>query len=160
MPPQAKREGIWERRYREINDWEHYLVDNGLRIVKLFLNLSKEEQRVRFLRRCDLREHNWKFSAGDIRERAYWDDYQHAFSQMLSHTSTPWAPWHVIPADRKWFARIAAASVIVEALIDIDPQYPTIDGNARAQLLEAKSELEAQAPKGAAPDPVTRDQAS
>jgi PPK2 family polyphosphate:nucleotide phosphotransferase len=160
MPPQAKREGIWERRYREINDWEHYLVDNGLRIVKLVLNLSKEEQRVRFLRRCDLREHNWKFSAGDIRERAYWDDYQHAFSQMLSHTSTPWAPWHVIPADRKWFARIAAASVIVEALIDIDPQYPTIDGNARAQLLEAKSELEAQAPKGAAPDPVTRDQAS
>jgi len=154
MPPEAKRKGVWERRYREINDWEHYLVDNGLRIVKLFLNVSKEEQRIRFLRRCDLPEHNWKFSAADIRERAYWDDYQEAFSDMLSHTSTPWAPWHVIPADRKWFARIAAARVIVTALMEIDPQFPTVEAEARRQLAEAKAELEAEAPEGAAPDPV------
>jgi PPK2 family polyphosphate:nucleotide phosphotransferase len=159
LPPEAKRDGVWERRYREINDWEHYLVDNGLRIVKLLLNLSKEEQRVRFLRRCDLPEHNWKFSANDIHERAHWDDYQHAFSQMLSHTSTPWAPWHVIPADRKWFARIAASSVILDTLIDIDPQYPTLDGDAHDRLLQARRELEAQAPKGAAADPVRPDQA-
>jgi PPK2 family polyphosphate:nucleotide phosphotransferase len=154
MPPEAKRKGVWERRYREINDWEHYLVDNGLRIVKLFLNLSKEEQRIRFLRRCDLPDHNWKFSANDVRERAYWDDYQEAFSEMLSHTSTPWAPWHVIPADRKWFARIAAASVLVEALMEIGPQFPTVDADARRQLAEAKAELEVEAPEGAAPDPV------
>jgi PPK2 family polyphosphate:nucleotide phosphotransferase len=160
MPPEAKRDGVWERRYREINDWEHYLVDNGLRIVNLCLNLSKEEQRVRFLRRCDLPEHNWKFSANDIHERAHWGDYQHAFSQMLSHTSTPWAPWHVIPADHKWFTRIAASEVILDTLIDIDPQYPTLDGAGRARLLQAKSELEAQAPKGTAPDPVTARQAS
>jgi PPK2 family polyphosphate:nucleotide phosphotransferase len=154
MPPEAKRKGVWERRYREINDWEHYLVDNGLRIVKLFLNLSKEEQRIRFLRRCDLPEHNWKFSAADIRERAYWDDYQEAFSEMLSHTSTPWAPWHVIPADRKWFARIAVSSVLVNALMEIDPQFPTVEPNARRQLADAKAELEAEAPKGAPADPV------
>ncbi len=147
MPP-AKRKGIWERRYREINDWEHYLVDNGLRIVKLFLNLSKEEQRIRFLRRCELPEHNWKFSAADIHERAYWDDYQEAISDMLSHTSSPWAPWHVIPADRKWFARIAASSVIVNALMEIDPQFPTVGADARRRLAEAKTELEAEAPKG------------
>jgi PPK2 family polyphosphate:nucleotide phosphotransferase len=159
LPPQAKRDGVWERRYREINDWEHYLVDNGLRIVKLFLNLSKEEQPVRFLRRCDLPEHNWKFSVNDIHERAHWDDYQHAFSQMLSHTSTPWAPWHVIPADRKWFARMAASSVILDTLIDIDPQFPALDGAARDRLLQARRELEAQAPKGAAADPVRPDQA-
>jgi PPK2 family polyphosphate:nucleotide phosphotransferase len=154
MPPEAKLKGVWERRYREINDWEHYLVDNGLRIVKLFLNLSKEEQRIRFLRRCDLPDHNWKFSANDVRERAYWDDYQEAFSEMLSHTSTTWAPWHVIPADRKWFARLAAASVLVDALMEIGPQFPTVEADARRRLAEAKAELEAEAPKGAAPDPV------
>ena len=155
MPPEAKGKGVWERRYREINDWEHYLVDNGLRIVKLFLNLSKEEQRIRLLRRCDMPEHNWKFSVNDVQEREYWDAYQKAFSEMLSHTSTPWAPWHVIPADRKWFARIAASSVIVEALMQIDPQFPTIDEDARNRLAEAKAALEDQAPKGAAPDPYT-----
>jgi PPK2 family polyphosphate:nucleotide phosphotransferase len=153
MPPEAKRKGVWERRYREINDWEHYLVDNGLRIVKLFLNLSKEEQRIRFLRRCDLPDHNWKFSASDVRERAYWDDYQEAFSEMLSHTSTPWAPWYVIPADRKWFARLAAAAVIVNTLMEIDPQFPVVEADVRVRLAEAKAELEAEAPKGAAPDP-------
>ena len=157
MPPEAKLKGVWERRYREINDWEHYLVDNGLRIVKLFLNLSKEEQRIRFLRRCDLPDHNWKFSANDVRERAYWDDYQEAFSEMLSHTSTPWAPWHVIPADRKWFARIAASSVIVEALMQIDPHFPTVDAQARRRLAEAKARLEAQAQAGAAADPYAEE---
>ena len=155
LPEAAKQGDVWKRRYREINDWEQYLVDNGVRIVKLFLNISKEEQRVRFLRRCDLPEHNWKFSAADIRERAYWDAYQAAFSDMLSHTSTAWAPWHVIPADRKWFARIAAANVIVNALMEIDPQFPTFDAEARSQLADAKADLEAEAPDGAVPDPIT-----
>jgi PPK2 family polyphosphate:nucleotide phosphotransferase len=154
LPHEARRAGVWRRRYREINDWEHYLADNGFRIVKLFLNLSREEQRIRFLRRLDLPDHNWKFSAADVRERAHWDEYQKAFSEMLSHTSTPWAPWHVIPADSKWFARIAAAAVILDALMAIDPQFPTVSAEDRAQLALAKSELEAQAPPGSAADPV------
>jgi PPK2 family polyphosphate:nucleotide phosphotransferase len=153
LPKEAKGKGVWQRRYREINDWERYLVDNGFRVVKLFLNLSNEEQRIRFLRRCDLPDHNWKFSAADAKERQHWDEYQEAFSEMLSHTSTDWAPWWVIPADRKWFARIAVAAVIAQALIDIDPQYPKVGKEQLEALREVKAELEAQAPKGAAPDP-------
>ena len=153
LPNAAKGRDVWKRRYREINDWERYLSDNGFKIVKIFLNLSKEEQRVRFLRRIDLPDHNWKFSANDVRERKYWDDYQTAFSEMLSNTSTEWAPWHVIPADRKWFARIAAGAVIVNALMELDPQFPVVSDEARNDLQEVKKELEAEAPKGAAPDP-------
>jgi PPK2 family polyphosphate:nucleotide phosphotransferase len=145
LPAECKGKGVWERRYREINDWERYICDNGFRIVKLFLNLSKEEQRIRFLKRIDLPEKNWKFSAADAREREHWDEYQKAFSQMLSATSTPWAPWYVIPADRKWFARICAAAVIAATLIDLDPQYPPVSEDTRRQLLEVKKELEAQA---------------
>jgi PPK2 family polyphosphate:nucleotide phosphotransferase len=145
LPRAAKRGDVWKRRYREINEWERYLSDNGFRIVKLFLNLSKEEQRERFLRRIDLPDHNWKFSTADVNERARWDDYQQAFSEALSHTSTEWAPWHVIPADRKWFARIAAASVIVHALMEIDPRFPVVSDERRAQLLEIRQRLEAEA---------------
>jgi PPK2 family polyphosphate:nucleotide phosphotransferase len=153
LPREAKDNGVWQRRYREINNWERHLVENGFRIVKLFLNLSKEEQRIRFLRRCDLPDHNWKFSAGDVREREHWDEYQSAFSEALSHTSTEWAPWWVIPADRKWFARIAVAAVIAQALIEIDPEFPTVDEQSHRELLECKADLLAQAPTGAAADP-------
>ncbi|MGZ4171042.1 MAG: PPK2 family polyphosphate kinase, partial [Solirubrobacteraceae bacterium] len=153
MPAEAKKGDIWKRRYREINDWERYLSDNGLRIVKLFLNLSREEQRIRFLRRIDLPDHNWKFSSADVAEHEHWDDYQKAFSEMLSHTSTEWAPWHVIPADRKWFGRIAAASVLVTQLMELDPQYPKVSKKQHDALQEIKGALEAQAPKGALADP-------
>jgi PPK2 family polyphosphate:nucleotide phosphotransferase len=153
LPGNAKRGDLWRRRYREINDWERYLSDNGFRIVKLFLNLSKEEQRTRFLRRLDLPDHNWKFSEADVQERKRWSSYQRAFSEMLSHTSTAWAPWHVIPADRKWFMRTGAAAVLVQALIDIDPQFPAVGKQRLATLLEIREELKAQAPKGAAADP-------
>ncbi len=148
-----RKSDVWKRRYREINDWERHLSDNGFRIVKLFLNLSREEQRTRFLRRIDLPDHNWKFSSADVAERGHWDAYQKAFSEMLSHTSTEWAPWHVIPADRKWFARISAAAVLVNALIDLDPRYPTVSKEQREALHEVKETLEAQAPKGAPADP-------
>jgi PPK2 family polyphosphate:nucleotide phosphotransferase len=152
--PGASRQGdVWKRRYRSINDWERHLSDNGFRIVKLFLNLSKEEQRQRFLRRIDLPDHNWKFSTADVAERQCWKDYQHAFSEMLTHTSTEWAPWYVIPADRKWFARIAAGAVIVQALMDIDPRFPHVSATQRETLQEIKRTLEAQAPDGAPPDP-------
>jgi len=159
LPPAAKRKrDVWQRRYREINDWERYLSDNGFRIVKVFLNLSKEEQRIRFLRRLDLPDHNWKFSTADVKEREHWDAYQKAFSEMLSRTSTEWAPWHVIPADRKWFARIAAGAVLASALMELDPRFPTVTKTQREGLLEVKRELEAQAPKGAAPDPFEHEQ--
>ncbi|MEU5877806.1 polyphosphate kinase 2 family protein [Spirillospora sp. NPDC047279] len=153
LPPEARGKGLWRRRYREINDWERYLTDNGFTVVKMFLNLSKEEQRARFLRRIDVPERNWKFSASDARERARWDDYQRAFSQMLSATSTEWAPWYVIPADRKWFARICAAAVLAHTLIEIDPRYPEVSDEARRQLADVKRDLVKEAPKGAAPDP-------
>ncbi len=144
---------MWDRRYREINDWERYLTDNGFKVVKLFLNLSKEEQRTRFFKRLELPEKNWKFSAADVRERQHWDDYQEAFSEMLSATSTHWAPWYVIPADRKWFARICAGAVLAHILIEIDPQYPEVTVDRRQQLLAVKDELVAQAPKGTPSDP-------
>jgi PPK2 family polyphosphate:nucleotide phosphotransferase len=153
MPAEATGPGVWHRRYREINDWERYLTDNGFKVVKIFLNLSKEEQRTRFLKRIDLPERNWKFSAADVRERAYWDDYQKAFSAMLSATSTKWAPWYVVPADRKWFARICAAAVLAHTLIEIDPQYPVVDERTHKELLAAKRGLEQEAPEGAAWDP-------
>jgi PPK2 family polyphosphate:nucleotide phosphotransferase len=158
LPADATRKDVWERRYRQINDWERYLTENGIKVVKLFLNLSREEQRIRFLRRIDLPDHNWKFRAGDVREREHWDAYQRAFSEMLSHTSTEWAPWYVIPADRKWFGRIGAAAVITQALAELDPRYPKVSKQAREELLEAKQVLVAQAPEGAAPDPFADQQ--
>lgn len=157
LPKTARRGDIWKRRYREINDWERYLTDNGFRIVKLFLNLSKEEQRTRFLKRLDLPDHNWKFSEADVREREHWDDYQTAFSEMLSHTSTKWAPWYVIPADRKWFARLGAGAVIAHALMEIDPHFPTVTDERREELLRIRQMLTEQAPKGAPPDPFEKD---
>jgi Polyphosphate kinase 2 (PPK2) len=131
IPPESRREDIWKHHYRAINDWERYLTENGIRLVKLFLNVSKEEQRIRFLKRIDRPEKNWKFSAADVRERRYWDQYQHAYSAMLTHTSTEWAPWYVLPADHKWFTRICAAAVIVQTLIELDPQYPVPGEAAR-----------------------------
>lgn len=153
LPGRPTGKHLWRRRYREINDWERYLTDNGFAVVKILLNLSKEEQRARFLKRIDLPEKNWKFSAADIHERRWWDDYQRAFSEMLSATSTEWAPWYVVPADRKWFARIATAAILAHTLIGIDPRYPAVSAHARRELLAAKHELESEAPKGARPDP-------
>ena len=158
LPKASRRGDIWKRRYREINDWEHYLYDQGFRLVKIFLNLSKEEQRRRFLRRVDLTEKNWKFSASDARERGYWDAYQKAFSEMLSATSTEWAPWYVIPADRKWFARVGAAAVLVDTLMRIDPKYPVVGEEQKKELEAVRLELLAEAPEGAAADPFEAEQ--
>jgi PPK2 family polyphosphate:nucleotide phosphotransferase len=160
LPAGHQGKGIWHQRYHQINDWERYLSDNGFKVVKLMLNVSKEEQRRRFLKRLDVPEKNWKFSAADIAERQYWDDYQRAFSEMLSHTSSTWAPWHVIPADRKWFARICASAVIVEALVSLDPRYPKVGKDVRRSLAEARERLEAEAPAGADADPFEADLAS
>jgi PPK2 family polyphosphate:nucleotide phosphotransferase len=156
LPKSARERNVWKRRYREINNWERYLTDNGLRIVKIFLNISKEEQRARFLRRIDIPDRNWKFSEDDVREREHWDEYQLAFSEALSHTSTEWAPWHVIPADRKWFSRLGAGAVLLNALMEIDPQFPEIGERRRQELSEIKRRLEEEAPEGAAADPFER----
>jgi PPK2 family polyphosphate:nucleotide phosphotransferase len=142
--PAAADDGIWLRRYREINDWERYLVDNGIHVVKVMLNLSKREQAKRFLKRIDHPEKNWKFSASDARERQYWDDYQRAFEEMLSQTSTKWAPWYVVPADHKWFSRLATAAVLVTALGGIDPQYPAPDPADADQMAQVREELIAE----------------
>ncbi|GAA3375615.1 polyphosphate kinase 2 family protein [Streptomyces sannanensis] len=153
LPGRVRGADLWDRRYRDINNWERYLTDNGFKVVKIFLNLSKEEQRTRFMKRIDLPEKNWKFSAADVRERRRWDDYQKAFSEMLSATSTEWAPWYVVPADRKWFARICSAAVLAHTLMEIDPQYPSVSEQDRTDLLVARRELEEEAPKGAPADP-------
>jgi PPK2 family polyphosphate:nucleotide phosphotransferase len=146
LPAGATGEDIWQRRYREINDWESYLVDNGIAIVKLFLNISAEEQRKRFLARIELARKNWKFSAADARERESWDAYQDAFSEMLSHTSTQRAPWYVIPSNHKWFAHIAVGAVLVQALMEIDPQYPVLGAAEQEALQQVRAELEEQSP--------------
>jgi PPK2 family polyphosphate:nucleotide phosphotransferase len=158
LPRRSRGRDVWKKRYRDINDWERYLTDQGFTVVKLFLNLSKEEQRTRFLRRIDLPDHNWKFSAADVKERSYWDDYQKAFSDMLSNTSTEWAPWYVIPADRKWFARLCVGAVLADALIKIDPRFPKVTPEAHEALQETKLQLEAEAPDGAEADPFESEQ--
>ena len=144
MPAAAHDHGVWSRRYREINDWERYLVDNGIHVVKIMLNLSKREQAKRFLQRIDHPEKNWKFSSSDVRERRYWDDYQRAFEAMLSQTSTKWAPWYVVPADHKWFSRLATAAVLVTALDAIDPRYPAPDPADADQMAQVREELVAE----------------
>lgn len=140
----GKGDGLWRRRYEQINNFEKYLADNRVHVVKLFLNLSSDEQKRRFIERIDQPDKNWKFSANDAHERDYWDDYQVAFSEMLSYTSTAWAPWYVVPADKKWFSRILAAAVIGNTLLEIDPQYPKISSQARSELKAVKRELEAE----------------
>ncbi len=133
--------GIWKRRFRDINNWERYLTDNGTIIVKIFLNVSKDEQKRRFLQRIEQPEKNWKFSVADLRERAFWDDYQRAISDMLSRTSTDWAPWHVIPADHKWFSHLSTSAVLVDTLNGLNPQYPRLDAATTKELVDAEQKL-------------------
>ena len=139
LPPSATKGDIWRRRFREINDWEKTLVDNGFPIVKIFLHLSREEQQRRLVARIDTPEKNWKFSMADVHEREHWDDYQAAYDEMLRHTSTEAAPWYVVPADHKWFTRLIVAEVLAATLLDLDPQYPTISDAQRAELAEARA---------------------
>jgi PPK2 family polyphosphate:nucleotide phosphotransferase len=146
LPKSARGRDVWKRRYRQINEWEHYLVDNGFVVVKIFLNLSKGEQRKRFLERLEVPEKNWKFSAADVKERGYWDDYQKAYSEMLWNTSTEWAPWYVVPADHKWFARICVSAIMAHTLITIDPQFPVVDAATKAELDQVRDQLLAEQP--------------
>jgi PPK2 family polyphosphate:nucleotide phosphotransferase len=144
LPTAVRKRDVWKHRYREINEWERYLVGNGIHVVKIMLNLSEREQAKRFLKRIDRPAKNWKFSACDVRERRHWDDYQRAFDSMLSRTSTPWAPWYVVPADHKWFSRLATAAVLVTALRAINPRYPAVSAADRALMAQARAELVAE----------------
>ena len=116
LPPGCMDKQIWKRRFEEINNWEKYLTDNGTKIVKIFLNVSKAEQKRRFMERIDMPEKNWKLSPADAKERGFWDDYMDAYEDCLSHTSTKWAPWDVVPADYKPISRLCAAFLIYEAM--------------------------------------------
>lgn len=145
LPPALKDAGIWQRRYEEINNFEKFLVNNGTVVLKFFLNISKEEQRKRFLERIERPEKNWKFSLFDVKERARWDEYMQAYEDMLNHTSTPWAPWYVLPADHKWFTRLAAAEIIVHTLAGLDLAFPALDEKRRQELAEARTLLAAEA---------------
>jgi len=141
LPHEALTKKIWQRRFEDINNYERYLTRNGIHILKFFLNVSKEEQKRRFLARIDTPEKNWKFSIGDVKERALWDDYMSAYQDMFNHTSTRIAPWYIIPADNKWFTHVVVADVIVSKLKSLKPTYPKLSEERMKDLLKAKELL-------------------
>jgi PPK2 family polyphosphate:nucleotide phosphotransferase len=147
IPPALVTKNIWKERFEDIRAFERYLTRNGIVIRKFFLNVSKKEQKKRFIGRLEDPEKNWKFSVADVRERAYWDDYMEAYEDMIRHTSTPDAPWHVIPADNKWFTRIAVASAIVDTLEDLNLAYPQVDEAKAKELAAARKMLEGKQPE-------------
>jgi PPK2 family polyphosphate:nucleotide phosphotransferase len=142
LPTQTK--GLWAQRFDEINQFEKYLVNNGILVLKFFLNVSKAEQKQRFLSRIERPEKNWKFSANDVKERAFWDDYMRAYESVFTHTSTAWAPWYIIPADNKWFTRLAVADIINTRLQALDLHYPSLNRDQQQQLQSAKTLLESE----------------
>ncbi|QLE59371.1 polyphosphate kinase 2 family protein [Nostoc sp. TCL26-01] len=142
LPPDAKGNQIWKQRFTEINNFEQYLVNNGIIVLKFFLNVSKSEQKKRFLERIKYPEKNWKFSVSDVQERAFWDDYMAAYEAVFQNTSTDHAPWYIIPSDRKWFTRLIVSDIICTKLQALNLKYPTVSEEHRQQLLQAKSILE------------------
>lgn len=145
LPAETKNDkNVWQRRFREIRHFEDYLADNGVHVLKFFLNVSKTEQKKRFLSRIEEPEKNWKFSAADVRERRFWDDYQKAYAEAIAATSTEKSPWFVIPADNKWFMRTAVSEIICEKLESLNLSYPQISALDMKELLEAKKLLEAE----------------
>jgi len=141
---EKKDKDIWKHRYEDINNVERYLTRNGIVILKFFLNVSKKEQKNRFLDRINQPEKNWKFAFGDIQERDRWNDYMEAYEDMFNATSTEWAPWHIIPADAKWFARAAIADIISDKLKSLDLRYPEVSDTHKKELLKAKKILESE----------------
>lgn len=141
LPDKLITKDIWEERFQDIRHFEKYLNRNGTVVIKFFLNVSKEEQKQRFIERIDDPEKNWKFSTGDVKERGYWKEYMHAYEELIKNTSTEKSPWYVIPADNKSYARIAIASVIINALDNLDLEYPTVSDEKIAELQAVKKAL-------------------
>lgn len=141
IPAPLITKNIWEERFRDICGFEHYLHRNGIVVRKFFLNVSKKEQKNRFLDRLNEPEKNWKFSAADIRERQCWDDYIQAYEEMIRETATKHAPWYVVPADNKWFTRAVVGAAIIHALEDLNLSYPEVDAQQRKELRQARAEL-------------------
>jgi PPK2 family polyphosphate:nucleotide phosphotransferase len=148
LPEKLVTKRIWEERCEDIAAHERYLSRNGVRVVKFFLHVSKEEQKRRFLARLDEPEKNWKFSSGDVRERGHWDDYQAAYEDAIRRTATKDAPWYVIPADNKWFTRLAVARAVIDTLEDLDLRFPEVDEKQRQGFAEARALLEGEERKG------------
>jgi len=141
LPPELVTKDIWDDRFQDIRSFERYLTRNGVIVRKFFLNVSKKEQRKRFLSRIEEPEKNWKFSASDIEERGHWDEYQEAYEDMIRNTATKRAPWYVVPADNKWFTRVVVAAAVIEALASLDLAYPTVGPEKLKNLAAAKRKL-------------------
>lgn len=144
LPPNKKGKDIWKQRFEEINNFEKYLFENGIIVVKFFLNVSKQEQKKRFLERIDEPDKNWKFSINDVKERSFWNDYMRAFEDVLNNTSTTWAPWYVIPADNKWYSRLVVAGILAATMRALKLEYPTVSAEQKKALQEAKRVLLAE----------------
>lgn len=138
-------EDFYERRYRQLRNWEQYLYENGYRMVKIFLNVSKEEQRERFLDRMELAEKHWKLSLADMKERALWEEYDDAYEAAVNATATEKAPWYVVPADAKWYTRYLVSEILVDILEEMNPQYPPLDSAEAARIPAAIEQLEREA---------------
>jgi len=143
LPSDLITKDIWQERFQDIRSFERYLTRNGVAIRKFFLHVSNKEQKKRFLERIEEREKNWKFSANDAKEREYWDDYMEAYEDMIRNTATKNAPWYVVPADNKWFTRVVVAAAVIDALADLDLQYPKVSDNKLKELAAAKRALQA-----------------
>jgi PPK2 family polyphosphate:nucleotide phosphotransferase len=141
LPHELVTKRIWKERFEDICNFEKYLTRNGVIIRKFFLNVSREEQKRRFLARLDEPEKNWKFSEADVRERQCWKDYMNAYEDMIQHTATPQAPWYVVPADHKWFTHIAVGAAIIKTLQGLRLQFPKVEKERRKQLAAARETL-------------------
>jgi PPK2 family polyphosphate:nucleotide phosphotransferase len=144
MPPKLVGKHIWDERLDDIARFENYLTRQGVLILKFYLNLSRKEQKKRFMERLDKSDKNWKFSASDVRERRYWDDYMQAYEEVIRATASKEAPWFVVPADNKWFTRLVVAAAIVEAVEQLDLKYPKVSPEQKKDLAAARAELEAE----------------
>ena len=144
LPRELVTKDIWKERYKDINAYERYLARNGTVIRKFFLHVSREEQRRRFLTRLEEPDKRWKFSMADVRERTHWDAYQDAYEQVIRKTSSSHAPWYVVPADHKWFTRLVVASAVVDALEQLDLEFPTVPPEREKELRAAKAALLAE----------------
>jgi PPK2 family polyphosphate:nucleotide phosphotransferase len=141
LPNECKTDRVWNDRYRQIRDYERYLSENGTVIVKIFLHISKDEQKERLLERIDDQSKNWKFSAADIKERQYWDDYQKYYQEAIENTSSGHAPWYIIPGNKKWFARLTVSEIIVQTLERLNLEYPVVSKDQLAILEKCRQEL-------------------